>query len=391
MARWRGRHVLLGVALVAYFFTLFARLVISPVVPDIIETYRVSKSEIGLALTAMWAAFALIQYPGGILGDRYGEKPVILGAILVTGFAGLLVAIAPTYAAFVVVVVLLGIGAGLYPPSGTSLLAKRFRRTGQALGLHVAGANLAGLVAPVAAAYVAVRYGWRAAPLLVVALTVPVFVLFATGVRPTTPSRPDVPMRERFTVGALSAILSRRTILFTTLIGIIGQFTFGAVASFLPTFLIEFWGLGTEHAGAVFGVVYLFSAMTMPLTGRLSDIVGRDLAIAVSLSLATAGLALLLFGRGTLPAIAAVVVLGTGISWGGTVHSRFMDHLADAERGTGFGLVRTVTGLVGSTGSVVVGALADLSGWTAAWGVVITLLVLAVLLLGSNRVLRLGL
>lgn len=390
MARWRGRRVLLVLALAAYFFTLFARLVISPVVPDIINAFNASKSEIGLALTAMWAAFALIQYPGGILGDRYGEKSVILAAIIITGVAGLLVAIAPTYGVFVVVVILLGVGAGLYPPSGTSLLAKRFQRTGQVLGLHVAGANLAGLVAPVAAAFVAVRYGWRAAPLLIVALTIPIFVLFATGVRPTAPSRPDVPMRDRFTVGALTTILSRRAILFTTLVGIIGQFTFGAVASFLPTFLIEYWGLGTERAGTVFGVVYLFSAMTLPVTGRLSDKVGRDIAIAGSLSLATAGLSLLLFGREIVPALVAVVVLGMGISWGGTVHSRFMDHLSDAERGTGFGLVRTITGLVGSTGSVVVGALADFSGWPAAWGVVIGLLLVAVVLLVSNRLLRLG-
>ncbi|MDX1744756.1 MAG: MFS transporter, partial [Halobacteriales archaeon] len=305
MEQRRGRTTLLGLAIVAYFLTLFAKLVISPVVPDIIETFGTSKSAIGLALTAMWASFALVQYPAGILGDRYGEKPVILAAIAVTGIAGLLVALAPSYGVFVLVVVLLGFGAGLYPASGTSLLAKRFTRTGQVLGLHVAGANLAGLVAPILAAYVAVRYGWRAAPVLVILLAIPVFVLFFTGVRPTVPSRPDVTMRDRFTVGAFSDILSRRPILFTTLIGIIGQFTFGAIASFLPTFLIEFWGLGTERAGAVFGIVYLFSALAMPLTGRLSDVIGRDLSIMGSLTMTTAGLSLLLVGRGVIPALAA--------------------------------------------------------------------------------------
>ena len=383
--RLRRRYLLLVPAVGTYFTTLFARLVLSPVVPDIIAAFDSSKTAVGLAFTGMWAAYALVQYPAGALADRHGERLLVLASIVATGAASLLVAGAPVYPLFLLATALLGASAGVYAPAGTSLLAKRFASRGFALSLHVAGANVAGLVAPVAAAYVAVRYGWRAAPILTLGLVVPLFFLSVVLIRPTTPAEPGATLRSRLSPGAAVSVLSRPSIAFTAAVGTVGVFTFNAVASFLTTFLIEFRGLSTTAAGAAFGVVYLLSATTMPLMGRAADRFDRDHAIAASFCAVATGLALLVLGRGVVPALAAVVVLGAGISWGGSVQSRYMDHLSDAERGTGFGLVRSVTGLAGSVGSVVVGAVSEHSGWPAAYGLVIGLLLVVVVGMALNR------
>jgi MFS family permease len=68
-----------------------------------------------------------------------------------------------------------------------------------------------------------------------------------------------------------------------------------------------------------------------------------------------------------------------------------MDQLSDAERGFGFGLIRTVYMLLAASGSIVVGWLADTGGWVPAYGVVILLLVGCLLALGTNRALGLEL
>jgi MFS family permease len=68
-----------------------------------------------------------------------------------------------------------------------------------------------------------------------------------------------------------------------------------------------------------------------------------------------------------------------------------MDQLGDAERGFGFGLVRTVYLLLAASGSVVVGSLADIGGWVPAYGVVVLLLIGGLLALGTNHVLGLEL
>ncbi|MEF8856768.1 MAG: MFS transporter, partial [Haloplanus sp.] len=63
-----------------------------------------------------------------------------------------------------------------------------------------------------------------------------------------------------------------------------------------------------------------------------------------------------------------------------------MDYLGADERGTGFGLVRTIVLLVSSLGSGVTGTLAGRVGWVAAYGLVAALLALLAAALVVNRV-----
>jgi MFS family permease len=76
------------------------------------------------------------------------------------------------------------------------------------------------------------------------------------------------------------------------------------------------------------------------------------------------------------------------MGWGAAVFSRFMDHLDEGERGTGFGLVRTVFMIVASTGSVAVGFLADRFGWAVSFGTLGVFLGVVLCLLAANAVYR---
>lgn len=69
---------------------------------------------------------------------------------------------------------------------------------------------------------------------------------------------------------------------------------------------------------------------------------------------------------------------------------RFMDSLSAAEQSSGFGLIRTAYMVVAASGSVVVGALADFSGWAVSFGFLIALLAIACGLLVANPALDLG-
>lgn len=73
-----------------------------------------------------------------------------------------------------------------------------------------------------------------------------------------------------------------------------------------------------------------------------------------------------------------VVLVSVGFGWGGVIQSQFMDNFTDVERSSGFGVARTVYTLVGSLGSVTTGYLADSLEWSAAFGLLVVLLALAV-------------
>jgi len=346
---------------------MVARLVISPVIPAITAEFSVSKGGIGLALSGMWAAYALAQFPSGILSDRIGERRVILAAVGITAAASLLLAAAPSYPVFALTAVFLGAGAGLHYSVATSFLARHFENVGRAIGIHVAGGPLAGLVAPVAAAAIGVRYGWRSALLLGAVVAVPVFVLFASRIDPTPPAQPDVRMRSRFELAPVYELLSRPEIRRTTVMAIGGAFCWQATASFLPVFLIEHQGRSAAAAGALFSVYFVVHGLSQPILGGLSDRFGRDRVAAFAFGTGVVGYGVLVVGSGA-AVVAATALVGVAMSWGAPVQSRFIDVLASSERAAGFGLVRTVYMLLGALGSVVVGGLSDVAGWTVAFG-----------------------
>ena len=387
---WQYRHTVLLACLLAFFVTYFARLAISPVVPFITEDFTVSNTAIGVALSGMWLAYGISQFPSGILADRYGERRIILIAVGGTTAMSLLLAFAPTYGSFLLVAVLLGLVAGLHYAVATTLLSRTFENIGTAIGFHSVGGPLAGLIAPVAAAWVGVRYGWRPAVALAAVVGVPIFVYFAWRVRPTEPRRPDQPMRDRLRLGPLVEMLSRPAIILPLIIAVVGTYVVQGVMSFLPTFLVDFHGYSTGFAGAVFSAFFITRAVAQIGLGRLSDRFGRDAAIGGAMACGALGLAATV----TLPTgpgvLAGVLLAGVGSSFFSAIDPRFMDALGDAERGAGFGLVRTVYAVLGSAGSVGVGLTADLFGWGVSFALLGGLFGVAFFVLAGNAALRTG-
>ncbi|WP_418282580.1 MFS transporter [Halorubrum sp. DTA98] len=387
---WRYRHTVLALCMLAFFVTYFARLAISPVVPFIVADFDVSNTAIGVALSGMWLAYGVSQFPSGILADRYGERRVIAVAIGGTTVMSVLLAFAPVFPAFVLAAVLLGLVAGLHYAVATTLLSRTFDDLGTAIGIHSLGGPLAGLIAPIAAAWVGVRYGWRPAVALAGLVGVPVFLLFVRRVRPTEPRRPDQPMRERLRLGPLAELLSRPAILLPLFVAMVGTYVVQGLMSFLPTFLVDFRGYSPAAAGVAFSGFFVVRAGAQVAIGRLSDLLGRDSVIGGAMLFGALGTAGFVLVPGVGGVAAAVLFAGFGASFFSAIDPRFMDALSEAERGAGFGLVRTVYTVIGSAGSVGVGLAADLLGWGPSFGLLAGLFGVAFAVLLANRLLGTG-
>lgn len=357
----------MGACTLAFFATMAARLAISPVVPAIGDEFAVSNGAIGLALTGMWGAYAAAQFPSGLLADRYGERTIILVAVSGTAVTSGLLAVTPSYPIFLAGAVALGGVAGLHFSVATSLLTRTLPNTGSAIGLHTAGAPVAGVLIPLAAGSVGVWLGWRWAVALGVVVALPAAVLFATVVRPIEPVRPEESVWSRLQVRPLLELLGRPPVAITAGLSVCGAFVWQATASFLPAFLIEYHGVAKPLAGALFSVYFGVQGVAQPVIGTLSDRIGRYPAAALTVGVGVLGYSVLVVGPGLWMVAAAVVCAGLAMGWGAALLPKFMDHLGDEERGAGFGLIRTAYMVLGASGSVVTGAAADLLGWGPAF------------------------
>ncbi|MFP8957847.1 MFS transporter [Natrialbaceae archaeon A-CW3] len=388
--RWPYRHTVLTLCTFALLATMVARLAISPLVPAIMVDFGVTNAAVGLALTGMWLAYGLAQYPSGVFADRYGERPVILVAVFGTALGSALIAIAPTFVLFAVAVVVLGSLAGLHFSVATTLLTRTYDDVGTAIGLHTLGGTGGGLIGPILAAWIAVRVGWRPAVAIGALVAVPVFVLFYRYVRPTPPRKPDLEVREQFRLDPLLAVLSRPPVAFSVTVAVIITFVWQGLASFLPTFLIAHHDHSETLAATMFSLFFVVQGGAQVGVGAASDRYGRDAVTVACLVLAVGGLAVLVLGSGLAFVAAGVVLVGLGLSAFAAVMARFMDLFGAEERGAGFGLTQSVTMVLSASGAVVVGFVADLANWPVAISVLAVLLGVALCLLVGNRVLGTG-
>jgi len=390
MRKLPSKYSILVVMISAFFTTMVARLVISAVLPDIVASFDVTKAVVGLALTGMWAIYALLQFPAGIFGNKYGERKMILLAVGLTGIASILLALSPSFAFFSIFALFMGIGTGLYFTPAATFLANIFENTGQALGSHVMGSPLAGLFAPVAAAYTALYFGWRAALLIGALIALPVLAIGSLQLPETEPKTPDQTLRGHVNPTQIYGLV-RPSILYTTVLAGICTFVWQSILSFFPTFLIEFKGISSVTASTMFGAIFVAVAVSAPISGNLSDKFGRDAVLALLMTIGAAGFATIVLVGSRLGAYIGILTIGIGMSWPGPVQSRYMDRFSEEEQGIGFGFVRTGYMLIGSMGSVVTGTIAESMGWISAYGLLGVLLFFLFALIAVNRILGLEL
>lgn len=367
LAGWSNRHTLLSACVGSYFGVRFAQVVVGPVVPDIVATFGVSRGAVGTTLTGMWVAYALSQLPSGVLADRFGERGVVLVALAITALAAFGLAGSPGFVPFGAALVLLGVGAGVYYNPATALLAREFGAVGRAVGTHRVGGQVAGVAAPLAAAAVSLRYGWRVTVLLGVPVAVLAALVLLRFVAPTSPVRPTASMRDLFDPGDLGALLARPHTRYTTFVATLVEFVGLATMAFLPALLVGHHGLPGRWANLLFAVLFGATALFQPLAGWLSDRLGRDETLILQAAGGVLGYAGLAAGSPPL-AVPAVLLAGVSMSATPVVQSRMMDGLSDADQGGGFGLFRTVYLLIGASGTAVVGTAADVTGWGPSFG-----------------------
>jgi len=164
------------------------------------QIYDWSLSEIGLLIGLPVLTGSLMRLPAGILTDRFGGKPVMIGMLILCTIPLVLLSFADSYLAFALCSFGFGIvGSGF--AIGVAYVALWFPKNKQGLALGIFGAGNAGaalttLFAPTLLGILTTNLtdleGWRTLPLIYagVMLTMAVvFFLFTTNKKPTHPPR----------------------------------------------------------------------------------------------------------------------------------------------------------------------------------------------------------
>src|SRR5215471_17308961 len=159
----RGRFATTIVAGHAVKHTLASSLA-SVVIPEIKLTLGLSGTQVGTLGSVQQFTGWFATVSAGYFGDRFTSKTgVMLGiSLFMTGFAMLVLSLAPSYPFLLIGMLLMGMGPSMFHPPAVGALSRRFPdRRSFAISLHGTGGSVGEVLGPLAGAGALALLYWR--------------------------------------------------------------------------------------------------------------------------------------------------------------------------------------------------------------------------------------
>jgi ACS family hexuronate transporter-like MFS transporter len=325
VAASKYRLVVLGVAWLSYMAVYMVRVALPPLSPYIVAELSLSKTEVGLLISAGALGYSLFQLPSGWLIDHFGVRRMLVASCLAAGGIICAMVFATVLPFAFGILFLAGFGYGCFPAVATKALLQWFPPTemGTAVGIQQTSINAAGILTAMSLPIVAEGLGWRFGFVGVGVISIVVAgVVYIYYKEPTSPKE-DSSTQKRTSKGDIREVIFNRNILFVSASCIGFMAVDYSLTTYLVIYLNEAVGVAVTLAGfylALTNIGGLFGKVTF---GVLSDRVfgsrKRPLLLAGCI-MVVVSVAMQFVGPGTPSWVLALVVGVFGFSaigWGG--------------------------------------------------------------------------
>ena len=290
---------------------------LSPVLDSLTEPFGVTPASIGLLMSA-YTAPAIVLIPlVGVLADRIGRKPLLIGGVLLMGIAGTVIAFTTTFEFVLALRLLQGIGATAVVPIIITSLGDLYKGTREATaqGLRFMSSGLTQVIFPLLAGIV-VGIAWQY-PFLLYLVAFPiagiVYIWFEEPINAhernedndaNVPNSRDHSVRKMLTSRHVQAVIFIRG-----LPGIlwIGFLTYNSII------VVQFLGRRPVQAGFLAATGSLSFALAASQAGRITSLFESRLYPLITANLALgSGFSLILLAPSLPLATIGITVLGCG-------------------------------------------------------------------------------
>jgi MFS family permease len=306
-------------------------------------------------VTVLMLSYFVPAYPVGVLADKVSKRKLLaMGlALNALGFLGL--ALSQNYGQAVTAMIISGFGGSFYHPAATALIARLYpEATGRALGLLGIGASAGFFLGPIYSGWRAAQSGWRAPvlELAVFGLVSAVLFYFLADEEPAYE-------RGNQSFEIADRLFPTKALLFLFILAAFAfslrDFAGSAMGSLGSLFLQKAHGFQPDATGGFLSMIFVASAVSNPLFGRLSD---RGVGRWTTFALGVAGLIVASFPH--FPgALSGVVLAVYGFFFMASypmVEGALMGSVPHHVRGRVFGVFITIGGILGNLAHWAMGA-----------------------------------
>lgn len=277
------RWVIFWILAIGYIFVHIHRVSTAVVAPELIKTFGVSGTVLGMLASAYFYPYAIMQLPMGLLADSIGPRKTVTAFLLIGCFGTILFGSSPNILIAIFARVLIGFSvAALFVPTmkilGEWYRVKEFATMG---GILLAVGGTGWLLATTPLALLINWLGWRIAfasiGIMMLILTVPTWIVVRD--RPEEMGWPKISDGDEVTVKTGLGLAERVRMVFSERyfwpLGIRFFCSYGALIGFgglwgCP-FLMEIYGLTKPQAANVLMMIAVGVSVGGPFLGWFSD------------------------------------------------------------------------------------------------------------------------
>ena len=261
-----------------------------PLIPVMLKELRIPASQAGLMSTLLFAGLAITYLPGGMLVDRYGQRPVLVGALGVMTLGGILL---PLWSQIIWILgcrVLIGLGSGAAFIAGAGIVAGMGKHAAQAQGFYGGSVQIGSGLGLLLTPWLEKQFGWQGAFLCWGLMSGPVLILWLF----TNDGWQASAASHKVDVGAGL----RSPTVWSLGLAHMGTFGVGnVIAAWISVYLISQYGLSLGLAAAIGALGLIAGAIIRPLGGTLlgHKLIGPITLLRLGTILAALGVACLAF------------------------------------------------------------------------------------------------
>jgi len=240
-----------------------------------------SFTQIGYIVSIFGLSKATTNLIFGVISDKIGRKPVIIIGIILTGLGGALIAAASNYAHMLIGTALIGVGGGAtFVGIMVSMTETLPLQIGLAMGLFELAAYGGSSIGTYFGGNLALERGLRY-PFFVFILISALGAVSSFFILPETKIEAKDGETPRISLGNYRPYFIK--IMPLSLAGFSSKIMDSLMISFLPLYLLE-RQIGLEGVAVILSAFTLSWALLQPLTGHLSDKLGRKMMTVIGLS-----------------------------------------------------------------------------------------------------------
>lgn len=271
----RLRWPVVALLSVGMVISYFDRVNLTVALPSMAGEFGWSRVQQGMALSAIFWAYTVVQIPAGMLVSRYGVRVVYLIGFLIWSLASAGTALVSGMWALVAMRLLVGTGEAVVAPASMRYISHHFeeKQRGLAVGLYMTGTKLGPALGLPLAAFLVERFGWQ-----VMFLSLGLASLIWLGpwlawVKPGDPAAQPRPLTGRGE-GSWAGIgrMLRSPAMGGILLGTFCYMYFVYYSmTWMPIYLKEKHGMSIQRMGWYGGVSFAGMAIVAALAGWLAD------------------------------------------------------------------------------------------------------------------------